>query len=266
MTATETPTLNLAGKSGTVEVVPGKYFVKLTDKDTVVVVVNVLARNKLAKFDHPNLLAKRAKDFGFKHSNRSGRKWWTYKAGVELYFALPKSALNLIAEDHGSYPKFVIGGEVVGFSSSGGTYGPKSGAWIDLIGDSLHSLVDLKKPLIEAVANAALSVAEAKAAGVELNIRPLAEDEKANLKAILAREQFGGKKLKVGSSVYLAGGYKFAGATGPFTYAGPIKSSLLLTVSGGGQFKAGPDLIDWSRLPGDNGLAVEFPEEFNRVS
>lgn len=103
-------------------------------------------------FDHPNIVRKAMDVLEFKHSRKNGSKYWTTKAGVEITFCVPKNKIQIIKEKRFSYPKVVVGGQVFTLNVSGMT---TQNGWLDIIGSSAHTLCDVSKKVLMAVAEAA---------------------------------------------------------------------------------------------------------------
>ena len=92
--------MDLAGERFRVE---ADYDVELPPGNHLIVVAGAQMGTPAYDFDSPNLAAKKSEIFEFKHYRRSGSKFWTSRAGISLYFVLPKGQIELAAEKGYSY-------------------------------------------------------------------------------------------------------------------------------------------------------------------
>ena len=76
------------------------YSVRVSQSDSpyIMLVFGQEFGTRAASFDYPNLSAKENRIHEFKRYLKSGGKRWTAKAGVDFYFAVPKSAVEIIPE------------------------------------------------------------------------------------------------------------------------------------------------------------------------
>lgn len=174
---------------------------------------------KCSNFTHPNLLAKISRVFEYKHSNDSGRKWYTSKPGVELYFAIPYNQIELIPDLGYSYVKVRINGMEYTLDVAGGGGGSIPG-WEDWIRQGCHMCGTGKftQKLLEALANVAISpekvleVAEDdKDFAYALNFRAMTENERQIFNSLLIQAER--PTLLRGNSIKLNDGCSFAGET-----------------------------------------------------
>lgn len=123
-----------------------KYTIEIPDGENLIVCVGFDVKKKLCTtFKHPNIAATEKKVFEFKHSRKSGSKFYTQKAGINHYFIIPKNKIRVFKYEGYSYVEGMIGDVRVTFNVSGcGSVGWKD--WINTyVSISInHSLKDLK--------------------------------------------------------------------------------------------------------------------------
>jgi hypothetical protein len=90
-------------------------------------------------------------EFWFKHDN-GGSKSWTSANGIEHTFVIPRSKIQLVREKGYSYPKIVIGGMTVTLNVSGGSGPANFPGWVDYIGETASTLVNLPMEVLQAIA------------------------------------------------------------------------------------------------------------------
>ncbi len=94
----------------------------------------------------------------FKHSNYDGAKWWTKEDGVDLYFAIPVSAITVIGDKCGySYPLVEIGEQEITLNTSGG--GMKTG-WQDMVYEFVSTCINLPRTEVNAIISVAVYTPE----------------------------------------------------------------------------------------------------------
>lgn len=102
-----------------------------------------------AKFIHPNIIRSRRKNNEYKHSDKTGHKWWTKRAGVTHVFAVPRSEV-LLLPDESSWlrPVLEIGGQQIVMNTCSGSGTPKgwSSSRIKVVEDTCanHQVAVLK--------------------------------------------------------------------------------------------------------------------------
>lgn len=83
--------------------------------------------------DYSHAIASVERTHEFKHSNRTGRKWWTSHRGIDLYFVIPVYSIEVYHRHGHSWPYILINEKLFGgISVSGGT-GNSDCDWVDLI-------------------------------------------------------------------------------------------------------------------------------------
>ena len=187
------------------------YHVGVAPGDHLTLRMGFTYGNAGCNFEHRNLLARFYDLLEFKHERSNGSKFWTAKAGVELYFAVPKDHIELVMEKGYSYPKVIIGGEQIVLSVSAGTSGH---GWGDSIHSTSSTLVNLPRKKIIAIAENAISIAEAKQNGIFIEEDPQrnyesAEEHKSrveekhkNIQALIVKATLG-PTLNKGMSVVI---------------------------------------------------------------
>ncbi len=194
------------------EVLPGKYSIQFDPAEYLVLRLGqrLGCHAAGAAFQHPAVMARRHEVFHFKHYTDQGGKFWTRSLGVSYYFVLPKSAIKIVPEFGGSWPKTAIGGKLVTLNVSGGT-SDKYG-WIDWVNWLTETSVDLPVTTLKTVAGLAWPLEACQAAGITLDFPPMSDGDRADLEAGLA-EKAGRKALKEGFQLQLARGFSFSGET-----------------------------------------------------
>ena len=97
------------------------YQVELPPGDHLIVVAGVFCGEPGYGFDYPNIAAKKSCIHEFKHYRQSGSRFWTSRAGMDFYFAIPKPHIELLPDKGYSYVPAIIGGHKCRFNVSGGT-------------------------------------------------------------------------------------------------------------------------------------------------
>lgn len=198
------------------------YAVVVDKAPFIVLSVGFDAHNSKGQFSHPNLLARQYEIHEYKHYHPVRGKFWTAKAGVNLYFAVPKDKIELVEEKGYSYPKVIIGGKEITLSTSGG--GGKDG-WNDFIGCMASTLTNMPKNKLQAIADNAMSIGDAKRLGVCLefdktrsyeNEEQAAERRESDRKALegMVAKRTVAPQLKEGMKAVLSHGYRFGSYRG----------------------------------------------------
>jgi len=109
---------------------PDPYVVKVAPGDSILIRFGEFLSSPAARFKHHNLASKTKTVLEFKHHRQNGSKFWTSRAGYDLWFVVPKTAIELLDGPHWSYVRTLINGVKVTMSVSGGSGPP----WTDYIG------------------------------------------------------------------------------------------------------------------------------------
>ena len=96
MSASSGPPL-LPIPSTRLQILPG-YVIQFDPEDYVTIVMGQTIERPAARFQHANLVAVQSKVFYFKHYLANGRKRWTNKVGIDLYFVVPKSQILVVGK------------------------------------------------------------------------------------------------------------------------------------------------------------------------
>jgi len=138
----------LLSECGTHLVVDSKdeYHINIEEGTHQLIVMGFESHKAGAKFTHPNIIGSAKKIHEFKHYRKHGSKFWTAKAGVDHYLAIPRNKIYILPEKGYSYIPAEINGVKIRFNVSGGTFN----GWTDRLGIKAHisvnhKLSDLKK-------------------------------------------------------------------------------------------------------------------------
>jgi hypothetical protein len=172
----DTINLGTAGRRITFKDEHGKdYFIDIAEGKYLLVSACIEYGRAAFNFDHRNVLARIPEVFEYKHYRANGGKRWTSAPGIDIVFALPKTAIEVVPEPGYSYVKVKIAGEDFTLNVSGGT---GTGGWTDWIGAGAH-LCGTRKTTVKKL-KALASVAFDPASAVLLGIRlpEYTEDDK----------------------------------------------------------------------------------------
>ncbi len=256
-----------------------EYFMTTDEAPFIILKVGYLPNRASFDFDHPKMLAREVDVLEFKHYRANGSKFWTSKLGSYLYFAVPKDKIEIVPKDGGSYPEVIIDGVQMTLSVSGGT---TDGGWNDWVGGITSTFVNMPKKKLNAIVNAAMTVAEAKQAGITLDfdrrpswIKTDEEWEKEKKREADRIHEMVCKhvimpQLDEGWRVQLHGAYSIGGSSGPFIVNQP-KQKRKKHVRVGSTNYCGTRVyykhIWWAKTAELNGDAVKLPSTvgINRV-
>lgn len=240
----------LSDIKGEVEIVPNYWFRVIDGEshpDYLTIVASYEADHAGAALTHPAILAKTADVFEYKHTSGT-RKWWTQAAGWKLYFVVPKNLIEVVKAEGNTFPKVIINGEAVAFSTGGGTR--IGGGWTDTIIHKAHLNVNVPVRVLKKLLQVALSAASASVAGIKVKATRLYPKNHAEWTA-LAVAKTHKARLQDGDKLYLGGGYTVGGSTGPFECCGTQRASLIVRV-GDKQQTCSPKYIDWPKVAAEN--------------
>jgi hypothetical protein len=251
--------MDLAGERFQVE---EGYQVELPPGDHLTVIAGAHMGAPAYDFDHPNIVAKKSELFEFKHYRKGGGKFWTSKAGISLYFVIPKAQIELLPEKGYSYVPVLIHGRKCLLNVSGGS---GNGGWTDYVRRVVHIGCGWTIAALRSLAGIALNPDECRAQGIPLAIEPLRDYqqagfvERASTVAVLAR-------LRSGSQVYLRDGWSYMGSQGPVVIdSRPPKKRHFICVNGIARVRVQYAAIDWAKTAEANGVTVPAPVLVNRI-
>lgn len=245
------PTFNLKDSAPILRL-PGQgspYSIKLPTTSHVVVTFGQKAGTARAEFTHPKVLAKFPTVHEFKHYGANGRKWWTSSNGVDIVFAIPAGAIEIIAEAGYSYVEASINGVRVTFNVSGGT--SAGNGWTDWVNPTTsvavgHSLRDMAR-----IAEVAASAEELQQSGWtwgpestphrDEGREAIQFQAKECERLVRLREMNGG-----GSVVLVTDASHYAGERCKVESVTPNGAGLVVQGPNGGRVRIAANLIDWT--------------------
>jgi hypothetical protein len=271
----ETINLGTAGNRITLKAENGNdYFIDIVPGKYLLIVACVEYGRAGFDFDHQNVIARIPRVFEYKHYRQGGSKFWTSAPGIELAFAIPKTAIEVVPEPGYSYVKVKIGGADFTFNVSGGT---GTGGWTDRIGQSVHLCGTRKitKKQLRALASVAFDPAAAVLYGVRLNDGFKVEGEHAwktdRFPYILAKKIVP-EKIKPGVLVHLlaeyngSSVYKVNYRDHGIEYNGKAKQKQAVILDYKGMnLRAKFNQIDWARTAEINGWALTVLSPLYRI-
>lgn len=251
--------MDLAGERFQVE---EGYQVELPPGNHLTVIAGVPLGEPGYDFDHPNVAAKKSEWFEFKHYRKGGGKFWTSKAGINLYFVIPKAQIELLSEKGYSDVPVLIGGRKCRLNVSGGT-GP--GGWTDYVRPVVHVGCGWTIAALKALATVALSPDECRLEGIDLAIEPLKDGQCAGFMETAAAVTMR-TRLGPGSQVLLRTGWDYQGSQGPFVVESrPGRKRYFFCTAGATRVRIPYAAIDWIKTAEVNGGDVPGPVLVNRI-
>lgn len=112
----------------------GPYYILFPPGDNLVLIALTPYEERFIAWDHPNLAAKLPLAFEQKHYRRGGSKFWSTHVGIDHFFVVPKTNIELIEKPGLSYVYIRVGKLDYIMNVSGGG----SGAWTDWVSHSVH--------------------------------------------------------------------------------------------------------------------------------
>jgi hypothetical protein len=187
------------------------YHIELMDPGpNLVLIASQEVGTSQAKFTHPNMAAKATRLLEFKHYRPNGGKYWTRKAGIEFYFLVSKSNIELIEEPGYSYVQVMINGQRFTMSVSGGSFN----GWTDFMGPVVNMGCGMPARMMCALAEAA-HPAKSFPQDLEPRIHEMEDwEEEAWLEEAYRKVCL--KALKLGHKLVLSDDYRLEGSRGPF--------------------------------------------------
>jgi hypothetical protein len=251
--------MDLAGERFQVE---KGYQVELPPGNHLTVIAGAPLGEPGYDFDHPNVAAKKSEWFEFKHYRKGGGKFWTSKAGINLYFVIPKAQIELLSEKGYSDVPVLIGGRQCRLNVSGGT-GP--GGWTDYVRPVVHVGCGWTIAALKALATVALSPDECRWQGINLAIEPLKDGQCAGFMETAAAVTMR-TRLGPGSQVLLRTGWDYQGSQGPFVVESrPGRKRYFFCTAGATRVRIPYAAIDWIKTAEVNGGDVPGPVLVNRI-
>ena len=183
------------------------YHVSVPEGPCLIIRAGAGLGSRAAAFTHPNVLEREPTVHHFKHYRSGGGKYWTSKAGVNFYFAIPKEQILLHPEPGYSYVKAQINGQEVVFNVSGGSFD----GWTDFLSNPVEISVNHPVRALRKLAEAALCPKAAASQGISVQVKPLGETDRAVYEERTARQAML-PRLAAGVTVVLGRGYDHHGA------------------------------------------------------
>jgi hypothetical protein len=232
------------------------YTVLFDAAPYIVLRIAFTAEHRNAGWTHPNVVARGNELLEFKHSRADGHKWWTSKAGVENYLVLPKTAFALVHQCGYSWPKFMVNGQKITLSVSGGCGGDRPG-WTDVVRGYASTSVNLPLRTLKALAAVSLTVEKCREVGVTVEPHKLSEYSLKGWRSKWAKQDV---KLAPGVQMVLAEGYSAFGSQGPFPFDSMTSTGRQYLVKTGlGLVRCRENSIDWSATATANGVPLRDP-------
>ena len=251
--------MDLAGERFRVE---EGYQVELPPGDHLIVIAGAHLGGPAYGFDHPNMAAKKSELFEFKHYRKGGSKFWTSKAGISLYFVIPKAQIELLPEKGYSYVPVLIHGRKCHLNVSGGT---GNGGWTDYVRQVVHIGCGWTLAALGSVAAITLSPDECHAQGITLEIEPLKDYQRAGFVETAATVTMR-TRLEPGRQLLLRDGWHYMGSHGPFAVESrPHRKRYFICVAGSSHLRIQYAAIDWTKTAEINGVTVAGPLLLNRI-
>jgi hypothetical protein len=252
--------MDLAGE--TFQVAKG-YRVQLPLGNHLIVVAGANLDKPAYTFDHPNIAAKKSELFEFKHYRKGGSKFWTSKAGISLYFVIPKAQIELLPEKGYSYVPVLIHGRKCHLNVSG--IGGGNDGWTDYVRRVVNIGCGWTLAALRSLATIALSPDECRVQGITLEIEPLKDYQQTGFIEAAAAVTMR-TRLCPGNQVLLRNGWDFQGSQGPFAIEfPPHRKRYLLCTSGLSRVRIQFAAIDWSKTAEINGVTVPGAVLVNRI-
>jgi len=241
----------------------GTYHIQFPEEDYLVLVAGGNVGTAAEKFDHPNVAIRTPKVFDLKHYQRNRGKWWTTQAGIDFFFVIPKSKIELIEEVGYSYVKVRIGTEKYSISVSGGTF--PEGDWTDVVRHGSHIGIQHTLKSLRNLSKEALSPEVCEAKGISLSIQAL--DRKTEYKDHVAKHKVL-DKIGEGDLLVLPKGTYFGqpGNRGPFQIQSRnSRRRTFYCTSSWGNVRVSYSKVDWLETAQANNIEVTCPETVNRI-
>jgi len=236
------------------------YTIKLPTERFILVRVPVLRNSACANFDHDNICLVNKRVMGFKHWNSKRGKYWTYKAGLEFFFYIHRSDININTEESGhSYIHTIINGMPFVFTVSGGS---SANGWTDVISQGVSTLIITRVKDLKVLAEIAWP---------EKDISPKSREMISSFETRLdsatqieyqelCDKPICQKNLKEGCKLVLKSHFLIGGSNGPFVINRKTKRSFIC-LNGIGATKVSYKHIDWIETAKENGWQTKIFSE-----
>jgi hypothetical protein len=232
----------LMSEAGTSFKIADDYEVVLPEGDHLILVVGVPFNCSAASFEHKNVAAKVSDIFEYKHHHPKRGKFWTAKAGVNFYFLVPKTKIELLPEKGYSYVKCKMGNLPFFLNVSGG--GGKG--WTDVVHLVAHTGTTEKKSYLKMFAENSVLPYD-----FEYEVMNPIIDRVSSWQDMACRHVV---ELKVGMTVAVDGGneYKIFSVT-------PKRQLALGRDSTGYPWRIRYRQIEWRKTAELNGIEIPYP-------
>ena len=239
------------GQTG-IEVIPGKYCVTLEDKPFLLLRFPFTLDCAGSRLTHPNLIAKSTSKQEYKHYRTGGSKFWSARPGVDVYLAVDKRHIRLVAVEGGSYPKLRIGNTEITISVGGG-----GSPWTDYIRSTATVLTNVKVAVLQEVARMAMTPQQAAEAGVV--VPPQCCEDPRFLANALARMD-AAKRLAPGHKVILQANFSFRDAR-ELAFVNWVNGQRMICSKDGTNVSVSLCRIDWVKTAETNNISVRRPSD-----
>ena len=262
-----------------VDTADGGYKVEIDPGDHLVLVAGATYGKPAARFQHPNIVARKCEVHEFKHYRRAGSKFWTARPGVNFYLVIPKDRIEMIPERGYSYVPVKINGQKLVLNvSGGGSWG--YGGWTDWVHRVVHTSVGFSKQVLKLLADVALSPDECKAKGISFPlVGPDDSDKQRFIR--LAAEKDTKPTIKAGSKIVVD--------TNASSWDSDVSPVVAVQVRGEGQswrhgklrtlatqkavglddhghqWRIKFSLVDWLKTAEANGIPLTNPDAVNLI-
>ena len=272
-----------------VDTAEGGYRVLVAPGNHLILMAGATYGKPAAKFQHPNIAARKCEVHEFKHYRQSGSKFWTARPGVNFYFAIPKDRIEMLPEKGYSYVPVKINGQklVLNVSGGGGCGYP---GWTDWVHRVVHTSAGFSKKVLKLLGDVALSPEECKAKGITFPLVGLDDSDRQRFIRLAAGKDAkptikAGSKIVVdtnacswdsGVSPVLAVVARATGHTyrrrktqpdGTF-FLKPNdtqQQKVLATDDHGHQWRVKFSQVDWLKTAEVNGISLAKPDAVNQI-
>ncbi len=251
--------MDLAGERFQVE---DRYEVRLPPGDHLIVVASAYLGESGYDFDYPNIAAWKSELFEFKHYRKGGSKFWTGKAGISFYFAIPKAQIEMLPEKGYSYVPVLIQGRKCHLNVSGGT---GDNGWTDWVHQGVDIGCGWKIAALRSLATIALNPEDCRVQGITLAIEPLKDYQRSGFVETAAAATMR-PRLGAGGQVFLRNGWSCMGSQGPFAIESrPPRKRYFICTCGTAHIRIQYAAIDWTKTAEINGVTLPGPVFVNRI-
>lgn len=164
----------LMSEAGNLFQVEEGYQVEICDGDYLVVRMGADYGSAAAEFKHNNVVARKCVVHEFK----------TARAGVDFFFVIPKSKIELIPEKGYSYVPVIIGGLKLHLNVSGGT----GNGWTDWVRQHVSTHCGCKIAHLKALASVALSPEQCQQQDISFTLAEMDDRQVRHFQSIVAKK------------------------------------------------------------------------------